>query len=315
MKYRLSFLVVLFFGFCALQGQSMHNAYLEYIQNYSHIAVEQQNLHKIPASIKLAQGLLESGAGRSTLAQRANNHFGIKCHGWTGESVRADDDTKQECFRKYSNVRESYEDHSVFLTSRPRYSTLFQLNATDYRGWAQGLKAAGYATDPNYANKLIKLIEDYDLHKFDLGQEMNMRVADSQQNRKTYVWGSSAIVSLKGHQLYSNNGVKCVFSEPGDSYASIANEFNLKEAKLLKMNDLTESRELEPGTIVYIKSKKQAASSEFETHRIADGENMYRIAQKYGMKLKSLYDINQMDYNEGAQVGRELLLHKPGKKK
>ncbi len=313
MKQRItSLLLVLVVSFAA-KSQMMHTAYLEYIQSYSPIAMEQQKLHNIPASIKLAQGLLESAAGKSRLSQMSNNHFGIKCHDWTGQSVRFDDDAKQECFRKYPTVRDSYEDHSLFLTTRSRYVSLFKLEPTDYRGWAFGLKAAGYATDPNYAQKLIKLIEDYDLHKFDMGLPMDIKKADSPHNRKTYVWGNAAFFQLKGHQLYKNNGVICVFSEAGDSYASIANEFGLKEAKLLKFNDLKESRELEPGTVIYIKPKKKTASSEYSTHRVAAGENMYRIAQKYGMTLQSLYDLNKMPYSEGAGNGMVLKLQKDKK--
>lgn len=309
MKLRLSFLLFLFSLYLTTQAQSMHNAYLEYIQTYSKIAVEQQHLHRIPASITLAQGLLESGAGKSRLATEGNNHFGIKCHGWTGQTIYADDDAKNECFRKYPSARDSYEDHSLFLTSRPRYASLFTLPATDYRGWAHGLKAAGYATDPNYANKLIKLINDYELHKFDTGQKFNIQDVDTERNREVYVWGNSAILTLKGHTVYRNNGVKCVFSQPGDTYASIAREFKLKEEKLLQYNDLKESHELEPNTVIYLKTKKKQAEAQFPTHIIKDGESMYRISQKYAIRLQSLYDLNGMPYHLGAKAGETLHLH------
>ncbi len=289
-------------------AQTMHKAYLDYIVKYSDIAVEQQRLHKIPASIKLAQGLLESAAGLGQLAQISNNHFGIKCSNWTGDKVYADDDEKGECFRKYKSVRESFEDHSMFLVNRPRYSALFNLEPTDYRGWAHGLKAAGYATDPNYARKLIKLIEDYDLHKYDIGKQADMRIADSKSNEETYTWETASVTTLKGHQIYRNNGVKCVFSEAGDTYASIANEFEVTEKKILQYNDLKESRELEPGTVVYLSLKKNKASYEFNTHVVKDGESMYRIAQKYGMKLKALYDLNNLPYNQGVTLNMVLKL-------
>lgn len=300
------FLIVSFSNY--LSAQTMHKAYLDYIVKYSDIAAEQQKLHKIPASIKLAQGLLESAAGLGELAKISNNHFGIKCSNWTGDKVYADDDAKGECFRKYKSVRESYEDHSMFLVSRPRYSALFKLEPTDYIGWAHGLKSAGYATDPNYARKLIKLIEDYDLHKYDLGKKADMRIADSKSNEETYTWSTASVTTLKGHDLYRNNGVKCVFSEAGDTFASIANEFELTEKKILQYNDLKESRELEPGTIIYLAPKKNRASYEFTTHIVKDGESLYRIAQKYGMKIKALYDLNSIPYDKGAVLNMELKL-------
>lgn len=308
MKKQLIFLLIALVIPNFASAQTMHKAYLDYIQKYSEIAVEQQQLHKIPASIKLAQGLLESAAGFGELAKVSNNHFGIKCGNWSGERVYSDDDRKGECFRKYRTVRESYEDHSVFLTTRPRYSALFNLEPTDYIGWAHGLKAAGYATDPNYARKLIKLIEDYDLHKYDLGGKADMRIADSKSNAETYTWRTASATSLKGHQLYRNNSVKCVFSEAGDTYASIANEFNLTEKKILSYNDLSQPRDLEPGTVIYLSPKKRRASSQFETHLVKEGETLYRISQKYGMKLKSLYDLNNIPYDQGAKLNMILKL-------
>ena len=308
MKKGLVIVVVFFVSLLQMNAQTMHKAYLEYINSYSDIAIEQQKLHKIPASITLAQGLLESAAGKGELVRISNNHFGIKCSNWGGEKVYSDDDKKDECFRKYKSAKESFEDHSQFLISRPRYAALFALDATDYKGWAHGLKAAGYATDPNYAHKLIKLIEDYDLHKYDTGSRPDMKKADSELNRETYTWGKASVTSLKGHKLYRNNGVKCVFSEAGDSYASIAGEFELKEQKVLKFNDLNEPREFEPGTIVYLSSKKGKASPEFEFHLVREGESMYRISQKYAVRLQALYDLNQMPYTEGATVDKVLKL-------
>lgn len=289
-------------------AQTMHKAYLDYIVKYSEVAVEQQALHKIPASITLAQGLLESAAGFSELAKVSNNHFGIKCGNWTGDKVYADDDQKGECFRRYKSVRESYEDHSLFISTRTRYLSLFTLEPTDYHGWANGLKAAGYATDPNYARKLIKLIDDYDLHKYDIGKQADMRVADSRVNAETYTWTTISSVTLSGHELYRNNGVKCVFSEAGDTFSSIANEFQISDKNILKFNDLKESRELEPGTVVYLALKKNTAASEFSTHQIKAGESLYRISQKYGIKIKSLYDLNNIPYDQRAVLGKVLNL-------
>lgn len=291
-----------------VSSQTMHKAYLDYIKTYSSLAVEQQHLYQIPASITLAQGLLESGAGKSRLASEGNNHFGIKCHDWVGARIYADDDAKNECFRKYNSVRESYEDHSKFLSNRGRYSSLFTLNPTDYKSWARGLKSAGYATDPNYANKLIKLIEDYDLHKFDLGLQPDNRIADSDYNKEYYVWGKASVITLGGHQLLRNNGVKCVFSEAGDTYGSIADEFNISVKKILEYNDLKSIRDIEPGSIIYLSKKKKKASAEFTSHTVSEGESLYRIAQKYGIRLQSLYELNQLPYNSSATVGMKLKL-------
>ena len=218
----------------SLFAQQRNQAYVDYIQKYAHIAVSEQAKFGIPASITLAQGLLESGAGKSELALKSNNHFGIKCHtGWTGERTYHDDDAEQECFRKYKNVSESYDDHSLFLTSRPRYADLFSLKATDYKGWAHGLKKAGYATDPNYANKLIKIIEDYGLHQLDTqgslgsGYQMvtekksdfntnnqNSKTTDKKRNvRKNKRKAATAmgyVPAYRQHEVERTNGVRCV---------------------------------------------------------------------------------------------------------
>ena len=164
--FRLTAIVALLLISVAVQAQRRNSRYNEYIKQYAPLAVEQMREHRIPASITLAQGLLESGAGQSTLARKSNNHFGIKCgSNWRGRSVRHDDDARNECFRAYRNPKDSYEDHSLFLKRGARYAFLFKLKITDYRGWARGLKKAGYATDPSYANRLITIIEDYDLYK------------------------------------------------------------------------------------------------------------------------------------------------------
>lgn len=164
------FTILLCFVCLCGYGQAQNEAYLKYIQKYKQVALKQEKEYKIPACITLAQGLLESGAGNSELAVKANNHFGIKCHkDWTGDTYTHDDETRDECFRKYKKAEESYEDHSRFLL-RPRYASLFELSITDYKGWAHGLKQCGYATDPGYAAKLIKIIEDYDLASITTGE-------------------------------------------------------------------------------------------------------------------------------------------------
>lgn len=292
-----------------IYSQNNYNSYTAYIQKYSTLAVEQQKKHKIPASITLAQGLLESGAGFGTLAAKSNNHFGIKCSDWQGEKVYHDDDEKGECFRKYNDVRESYEDHSLFLKNRTRYASLFNLNATDYKAWAQGLKAAGYATDPNYANKLIQLIENYDLQQYDNGFSNNYTEKSNKVEKLDFSKKrNNNTLEEFPHVLFINNGVECVFSQPGDSYASIAAEYNLNEEKIMKFNDLSITENLKPNTVVYLRKKKNKSSKEFTNHIIQPGENLYRISQKYAIKLQKLYDLNRIPYNKGASVGMVLKL-------
>jgi flagellum-specific peptidoglycan hydrolase FlgJ len=181
-----------------VRDNDTRNAVEIYIDKYSDIAKDNMQTHKIPASITLAQGILESGSGKGRLAQKANNHFGIKCHGWKGAKIYHDDDRSQECFRKYRKVERSYEDHSEFLTGRKRYAGLFKLKPDDYKGWAKGLRAAGYATDRKYPQKLISLIERYQLYKYDdevLGNSKNTTVINTKSINKHTV--------VKGDTLYS----------------------------------------------------------------------------------------------------------------
>ena len=171
---------------------------LEYISYFKTVAINEMHLYGIPASITLAQGILESGSGKGRLARKANNHFGIKCHSWNGDKIYHDDDEAQECFRKYKDPNTSYRDHSEFLANRKRYSGLFKLKITDYKGWAKGLRKAGYATDPKYPKKLISLIERYELHKFD----KNFKNKHSKKKRSSEKKFKSHVVK-KGDTLYS----------------------------------------------------------------------------------------------------------------
>lgn len=307
MRKSLSF-ILLFISTIAF-AQNRYNVYLNYIEKYASIAIKQQMKYKIPASITLAQGLLESRAGQSDLALNSNNHFGIKCSNWNGDKVYYDDDEKGECFRKYNQVSDSYEDHSQFLTSRPRYASLFKLDAADYKGWAFGLKSAGYATDPGYALKLIQLIENYDLQQYDNGK-IRKHTDEKIVEKKISFGKRSGSNTMKEfpHELFRNNGTKCVFSLPGDTYASIAAEYGLTEEKILRYNDLNNAEKLEQGTVIYIQKKKNKASKQFETHTVQNGESMYFISQKYAIKLQQLYDINKMPYSQGASVGMVLKL-------
>ncbi|MDG5489950.1 glucosaminidase domain-containing protein [Psychroserpens sp. SPM9] len=196
-----------------------------YILKYNAIAMDEMRTSKIPASITLAQGILESGSGKGRLSVEANNHFGIKCHGWTGKKIYHDDDKSQECFRKYDYAFSSFEDHSEFLTGRSRYANLFKLRPDDYKGWAKGLRAAGYATDKKYPQKLISLIERYQLYKYD-DMVLNNRPSPTQDDLpEDYVSVSHRVV--KGDTLYSLS----------KKYNTTVDE--LKRLNGLKTNDLS----------------------------------------------------------------------------
>lgn len=289
--------------------QTKSKAYIDYIKAYHELASIQQNEHGIPASITLAQGLLESGAGLSEFVKNSNNHFGIKCHDWTGDRYFHDDDSKNECFRKYASVLESYEDHSLFLRNKPRYAFLFDLSPTDYEGWAHGLKKAGYATDPTYAYKLIAIIENYELHTYDLNKNPDYRkVKENSREESLISSGIGTIEASMHHQLYKNNGVRYVIAMSGDSYGSIGDEFNIDEAKLRKFNEINNVVELNAGTQVYLQGKRNKAGKEYTSHVVVEGETMYQIAQMYAIKTEKLYLLNQKPFDEGAQVGEVLRL-------
>ncbi len=303
-------LVVSLFSFLTLSGQSRSEVFGNYIRKYSRIAVEHQKRYGVPASITLAQGLLESSGGRSELARKGNNHFGIKCgNGWVGETIRWDDDQKNECFRKYNSPEQSFEDHSHFLTTQPRYTFLLNLNKTDYKAWAYGLKKAGYATDKKYAQKLIRIIQDFELYKFDEEKPVEYRDVNIVENNKNYKWNESIPDLLTVHNVFRNNGVKCILTESGDTFDSIAYEFGIKKRKLLYYNDLAEEMELAPKTVVYIRKKKTETKKENPMyHKVKKGDSMYKIAQKYGIRLKSLYELNDLSYAYIPEIGHILNL-------
>lgn len=296
-------------------SQSKSRAYLDYIDQYHQLAERQQREHGIPASIILAQGLLESGAGQSTFAKESNNHFGIKCSDWIGDKYYHDDETKNECFRKYNQVLESYEDHSLFLKKRSRYAFLFNLNPTDYEGWAQGLKKAGYATDPTYAYKLISIIENYELHQYDLVGNSSAEVTESKKTDKksdnselTRGASMGVISAMTSHTVMKVNKVKFVTSVGGDTYATIANEFNMAEERLRSFNEVNSNAVLKPGVRVFIALKRNKAPKENKTHTVTTGESMYSISQDYGMKVINLYQLNNIPFTDGVRLGQVLVL-------
>ena len=282
---------VLIFGFIFLllsistmEAQRRNNVYMDYIETYKDEAIEQMQRYHIPASITLAQGLLESGAGRSELTRKSNNHFGIKCGSdWHGRTTYHDDDALGECFRVYKNARESFEDHSRFLAGKQRYASLFNLNPTDYKGWARGLKKAGYATSPTYADKLIELIELYELYRFDSGRLRDTWIANP-------------------HEPYLANGLLYVIARTGDTFKGLSEEFGISARKLRKYNDLYKGYSLKQGDIVYLEKKNRRARKNYKVHIVQQGESMYLISQRYGIRLECLYKMNgkSADYSLSA---------------
>lgn len=268
-------------GFC-VSAQTANERYTQYIDTYCNIAIQQQEIYGIPASITLAQGLLESAAGKSTLASEGNNHFGIKCHkDWQGGKMYRDDDEAGECFRTYDSVLESYEDHSKFL-KRKRYAPLFELAVEDYEGWAKGLKLCGYATDPNYADRLISIIERYSLDRF-----------DSEEGRKQHSDAWFIIEMLKAsHPVRTSRGLHYVIANPGDTYSDIAEEFDIKLKKLLKYNDVKKDGEIKSWQEVYLQEKSETAPDEITEATIGEDESIHSLSQRFGMKLSYIQKLN-----------------------
>lgn len=282
------------------QAQMKWNSrYQTYINQYRDLAIEEMLKYKIPASITLAQGLLESAAGNSDLARKGNNHFGIKCHGWQGATTYHDDDEKHECFRAYNNVRESYEDHSKFLAHKKRYQSLFSLKITDYKGWARGLKACGYATSPTYAQKLISIIELYKLYQYDTAKTYDKFMADHASKDTPATRGGS----LHNIRIYNKNYYVTV--RRGDTFRSIAKEVGISYRKLARYNERDKDDRLRVGEMIYLKKKQSKADKAYKKrpHTVKAGESMYSIAQYYGIRLKSLYRMNKLEPDYNLKVG------------
>ncbi len=288
----------------------------EYIDTYRHIAIKKMKEYKIPASITLAQGILESGSGNSRLATKGNNHFGIKCHKtWKGKKIYEDDDELHECFRKYKKAEDSYNDHSKFLTQRGRYSFLFEYKTTDYKSWAYGLKKAGYATNPKYPQLLIRIIEKYDLHKYD---KKGGGKHKTKKTQKEVVYETFTIpdissykevyVSDKGHQVYENNKARLIIIVKGDVLHNIAEEFDIYTWQLYKYNELDKKHILQVGEVLYLEKKSNKASKGYKKHSVKQGESMRMISQIYAIKLKRLYKMNNMPEGVQAETGKVLKL-------
>lgn len=278
-----------------------NSQYQNYINQYKDLAIEEMKRYHIPASITLAQGLLESGAGMSDLARKGNNHFGIKCHDWTGRTTYHDDDARQECFRAYDNVYESYEDHSRFLARNSRYSRLFKLSRTDYKGWARGLKECGYATNPRYAQKLIEIIELYKLYVYDRATSYDKFMA-----RRSGAGTSTTETLLHPIHLYNKN--YWIVARDGDTFKKIGKEIGISYRDIARYNERDKNDVLHAGDIIYLKKKQKRAEKRFKDHPhvVQAGESMYDIAQKYGIRLKSLYKMNHLTPDYQIRVGDSL---------
>lgn len=271
----------------------------DYILMYKEDAVKEMLIHGVPASITLAQGMLESGNGNSALAVYANNHFGIKCHDdWKGATYTMDDDAKDECFRKYETVLESFSDHSLFLKNRQRYAFLFELPKSDYKGWASGLKEAGYATHPKYAEQLIELIERHNLNQYDKVESMSPIASK----------GSYTIAKpkLEIREALKFNHTRFIIAKPGDSFFKIATEFDLELETLLDYNDMSKTDKLLAGQKIYVQRKRRKALEPY--HVVTKNETMKSISQLHGIRIYHLYKKNRMKPGEEPKAGDVLYL-------
>ena len=296
----------------------------EYISTYSNLAVNEMKRTGIPASITLAQGMIESGMGKSRLAVEANNHFGIKCHDdWTGPTVRHNDDRRNECFRKYRSPEESFRDHSDFLVNQNRYRALFDLDPEDYKSWARGLKRAGYATNPEYANMLIRKIEEYGLHSYDLASARaearpvkpgtaNEVVADA-GNGTSSGPGSPKVnpeISISPGSVMENNRIQYIVVREGDTRESLEKEHKLLRWELPRYNELPDDFIPEPGQLLYLQPKRSRAEPGKEQHVATEGQTMYQISQIYGIRLEQLYILNRMEQGSEPETGQRIYLRK-----
>lgn len=290
----------------------------EYITQWKAVAVKKMKEHGIPASITLAQGLLESGNGNSQLAREANNHFGIKCTpDWKGGRSYHDDDEKDDCFRSYRDATESFEDHSQFLM-RQRYADLFTLKSTDYKGWAHGLKKAGYATDPNYPRKLIELIERYELHKLDEGVDVAYKPvgkdlpkpAPERRGRSGKVEGGTITISAGRKVELFEGRIKFIRAKQGDTFRKLANDLEMTHGMLARWNDMDKESTLSEGQVVYIQPKRNKAKDATE-HIAREGESLWGVSQQYGVKLSKLAQYNGLSEDAQLSAGQRIALRKP----
>jgi len=291
----------------------------EYISKYKDIAIAEMQRTGIPASIKLAQGIHETSAGTSVLVQKSNNHFGLKCKTeWTGMTVKHTDDAPNECFRKYSNPADSYKDQSDYLRNTPRYASLFELDPTDYKSWATGLKRAGYATNPKYAPVLIKLIEEYGLQDYTLIALGKLKESDLAN--KISITDPVMIQPGPAEEIvlpepvkpsyptgeFKINETKVVYITKGTSYLSVAQQYNIPLARIFDFNDMKETEAADKDRLIYLMRKRKTGNNEF--HIVRPGETLHDIAQEEAIRIESLLEYNYLSYNSKPAIGEKLNL-------
>ena len=312
MKLHFISVMILFSGFALAGTGHKKITKQEYVDQWHKVAIEQMAQHKIPASITLAQGILESGSGNSELAVKGNNHFGIKCHNWDGKKMYKDDDTKNECFRVYKTAEQSYIDHSDFLKKYNRYAFLFDYKSDDYKSWAKGLKKAGYATNPKYPELLINLIEDLELHKYDGFTQPELEVLPSiAQKKEKQVSKVKSTAMGNVHQVYVHEkGVKYVVAKKGDTFYQIAQEFGLKLSQLYKYNDFDKHKDvLVPGDIVYIRPKKRRNLFKREVTVIEKEISLIELSQAHAVNINSIKKLNDITSEETTfAIGEKVTL-------
>lgn len=321
-------LIILFFliSFASFGGDAKKITREDYIARYKDDAVKDMKRTGVPASITLSQALLESEDGNSTLATEANNHFGIKCADWQGPTYTKDDDTRDECFRKYKSVLDSYDDHSAFLKTRERYAFLFSFDLTDYKAWAKGLKKAGYATNPQYAERLIKIIEDYHLNLLDEGKNIPVAVTsaslppvpaavgnpvaevEKKKSEKRYSTSSNEVDIFARRKVMSKNGVDYVIARKGDTFNGLSKELELGYWQLPKYNEMDGDEPIHEGQIIYIKPKNDETSQTF--YIVRDGETIHSISQELGIKSRYIYKWNNFSKETEVRAGQKIRLQK-----
>lgn len=331
--------IALLLGFTVSAQREPGTPQERYIVRFASIAVNEMYRSGVPASITLAQGIIESRSGQSALAADGNNHFGIKCHNsWKGRTMLVDDDRKDECFRVYDSAEESFRDHSDFLRYRDRYKFLFDFPVTDYKSWAYGLKQAGYATDPSYAAKLIQCVENYNLSRYDRmtvaealaegGTDAEEPVAqddvDAIPDSPLKIEAGEIYRGKAGEEyrfslsrtLYSRNGVPFVYAVEGETYASIAKNNHLLLREILKFNDMPGGGELHAGDIVYLEPKKSKTVRGLDKYIVGeDGETFHGICQRFAVKEKAIRKLNGLPAGYQPKEGDELLLRPAPKSK
>lgn len=281
----------------------------EYIAKYSQLAVDEMRRSGIPASITMAQAILESSIGRSDLATKANNHFGIKCHvGWSGDRFYYDDDEKDECFRVYANAEESFKDHSIFLLTRDRYKGLFDLDINDYKAWSHGLKEAGYATNPVYAHLLIKIIEEEELYLLD--NWIPPAVSRNRTDDDVFFHHEEPVHVPTAYPmpLYNRNRIDFVVAEPGETVESLTEKLNMLSWEIRKYNELDDNEEIRAGSIVYLQPKRRQAARGFDFYVAKEGETVYSISQHFGVKMKWILKRNNMEEGDEPTEGQKIWL-------